>query len=95
MLVAGSPLYHNTFKHMMYNAVLRKGMEQMVLDAEYLDYTTEALRLEEDLSKLGSVCEDMEYAGRVSIALRKSQLAARLGELSELINKNRSTKASL
>ena len=62
---------------------------------EFRDYTTEAIKLEEDLSKLGSVCDDMDYAGRVAIASRKSQLAARLGELSDLINMNRVTKASL
>lgn len=54
-LVAGSPLFLNTFKQMLYNSILRKGMEQMVLDVEYNDYTTEALKLEEDLSKVGLV----------------------------------------
>ncbi len=69
----------------------------MVLDAEYVDYTTEALKLEEDLSKIGrgSIADDMEYSGRVGLASRKSQLAQRLGELSALISKNRDAKAAL
>jgi hypothetical protein len=96
-LVAGSPLFLNTFKQMMYNATIRKGMEQMVLDAEYMEWSTEALKLEEDLSKIGgsSIADDMEYNGRVGLATRKSQLAHRLGELSDLISKNRKAKASL
>ncbi len=95
ILVAGSPLYLNTFRHMARDPTLRRGMEAMVLDAEYGELTTEALRLEEDLAKLSSVCEDMEYGARVGVAARKAQVAARLGELAQLVIKNRNTKASL
>lgn len=95
LLTAGSPLFLGTFLIMVKDPAIRKGMEQMVLDAEYNEWTTEAIKLEDDLSKIGKVGDDLDYDGREGLTQRKSQLGKRLGELAVMINNNRQIKKNL
>lgn len=96
-ITAGSPLLFHCFKTLVSDKTIWKGMEKMLLDAEYKDFTDEALNLEVDLNKMGkgSIATDMDYEGREGLMRRKSQVAKRLGELAELINANRKKKAEV
>jgi hypothetical protein len=97
LVAAGSPLYLHVFKLMTHNPSYKKGLEVLTLDEEYKKWSAEALQLEEDLNNVGrrSTTNDMSMEGLAGLRHRKSQLASRLGELSILIEKNRSVKNKL
>ena len=96
-LAAGSPMYLHQFRLMVNNPTMYKGFQQACLDEEYKKYNEEAATLEDDLAKIGKTLttEMIGGQGRQGVARRKEQLAQRLGELTDLIIKNRQAKSRL